>query len=613
MTQFFKRKDIFSTPQSLLATPNFLSGGLSRFKLLTIPLGLTIGLCTGMSWYVWDSYKSFEKVQSQDLRIQKLSGEIAYFDELLTSSARLAAATGDKRWEKRYFSYVPKLDEALAEAQKLLPTILKSDAFTKTNTANEKLVALETQAFYLVNKNNKKAAAALLLSSEYEEQKEIYSQGLVVVTVTLQKYINANIKAKSQQTFTAFALLLITLVILIFAWISVLQTILRYRRLIEFSPETIAVHKAGKIKYINSAGLKLFGARRPEELIDESIFNFICPSRQETLEAQAQQGKDTGVVIPIEHKLVRFDEQVIDIEIVETSVAYRGKPAIQVLIRDITKRKQTEAALLRAKLAEAAKLDLEKELIQRKQVEASIRDALKKETELGELKSRFVAMTSHEFRTPLTTILSSSELLERYGYKWSEDKQLNHLKRIQVAVEQMTGLLNDILLLGKAEAGKLEFHPRPLDVVKFCRDLLEEMELTSIHHKIAFRTQTLCTSSECLTTTCMDEKLLRHIFSNLLSNAIKYSPEGSTIDFSFVCQQECAVFQIADRGIGIPIADQDKLFDSFHRASNVGTISGTGLGLAIVKKSVDLHGGKLEVNSEVGVGTTITVTLPLNN
>ncbi len=192
-----------------------------------------------------------------------------------------------------------------------------------------------------------------------------------------------------------------------------------------------------------------------------------------------------------------------------------------------------------------------------------LKPPLEKEKELGELKSRFVAMTSHEFRTPLTTILSSIELLERYSYKWSKEKKLNHLGRIQVAVKQMTGLLNDVLLIGKAEAGKLQFNPLPLDLVKFCRNLVEEIELTSINHKIAFSTQAFCTSSECLTA-CMDEKLLKHIFSNLLSNAIKYSPQGSTINFSFVCQQEYAVFQIEDRGIGIPIADQDKLFDSCH-------------------------------------------------
>lgn len=252
-----------------------------------------------------------------------------------------------------------------------------------------------------------------------------------------------------------------------------------------------------------------------------------------------------------------------------------------------------------------------KDITERKQAEADIYSALEKEKKLGELKSRFVTMTSHEFRTPLTTILSSSELLELYSSKWSEEKKLNHLRRIQVAVKQMTSLLNDVLLVGKAEAGKLEFKPMPLDLVKFCRALVEEMELTSIHHKIAFVTQAFCTSRQYVTA-CMDEKLLRHIFSNLLSNAIKYSPQGSTISFSLDCQQGSAVFQIQDRGIGIPIADQDKLFDSFHRASNVGTISGTGLGLAIVKKAVDLHGGNITVNSEVGVGTTITVSLPLN-
>jgi PAS domain S-box-containing protein len=385
----------------------------------------------------------------------------------------------------------------------------------------------------------------------------------------------------------------------------------RYRHLVEFSPETIVVHHLGKIKYINLAGAKLFGVKRPVELIGKSIFNFLYSNRQETLEAQAQLRQDTKEAVMLtEDKLVRFDEQVIDVEIVETSIVYRGEPAIQVLIRDITERKQTESTLLRAKVIEAEKLDLEKEIATRKQVEASIRAALEKEKELGLLKSRFVTMTSHEFRTPLTTILSSSELLERYSHKWSEDKKLSHLKRIQVGVKQMTDLLNDVLLIGKAEAGKLEFNPTSLDLVQFCRDLVEEMELTSISHKITFRTQAFCTNSQCVTA-CMDEKLLRHILSNLLSNAIKYSPQDSTINFSFVCQQGCAVFQIEDQGIGVPIADQDKLFDSFHRASNVGTISGTGLGLAIVKKSVDLHGGKIKVSSEVGIGTTFTVSLPL--
>lgn len=240
--------------------------------------------------------------------------------------------------------------------------------------------------------------------------------------------------------------------------------------------------------------------------------------------------------------------------------------------------------------------------------QAEIRQALEKEKELSSLKSRFVTMASHEFRTPLTTILSSAELLEKYANKLVQEKKLQHLHRIQASVKHMTELLNNVLLIGKAEAGKLQFTPVPLDLAQFCRDLVEELQLgTGSNHTIAFASLGECS------TACMDEKLLRHILSNLLSNAIKYSPAGGTVNFELICNQGEAIFLVQDQGIGIPAADQAQLFNSFHRASNVGTISGTGLGLAIVKKSVDSHGGKITVKSEIGVGTTFTVTLPLEH
>jgi signal transduction histidine kinase len=244
------------------------------------------------------------------------------------------------------------------------------------------------------------------------------------------------------------------------------------------------------------------------------------------------------------------------------------------------------------------------DITERKQAEVEIYNALEKEKELGELKSRFVTTTSHEFRTPLSTILSSTEILERYNHKLSEDKKIQHLQRIQATAKNMTYLLNDVLLIGKAEAGKLELQPTPLELVQFCRDLVEEIQISTLTHTIVF-----CSEDKC-TTTYVDEKLLRHILSNLLSNAIKYSPQGGLVHFDLVCQQEEVIFRVQDQGIGIPSDDQVKLFDSFHRASNVGTISGTGLGLAIVKKSVDLHGGSIAVKSEVGVGTTFIVTIP---
>jgi PAS domain S-box-containing protein len=244
----------------------------------------------------------------------------------------------------------------------------------------------------------------------------------------------------------------------------------------------------------------------------------------------------------------------------------------------------------------------------RKQLEQELRVSLEKEKELNELKSRFVSMTSHEFRTPLSTILSSCELLEHYRHKWTPAKELTHLHRIQSAVKRMTDMLNDVLIIGKAEAGKLEYRPKPLDLVEYCWQLVEEVQLNfGNQHMISFTSQ--YESLQC----CMDEKLLGHILSNLLSNAIKYSPIGSNVKFTLAGEDGQAVIEIQDWGIGIPEEDLPRLFESFHRATNVGNILGTGLGLAIVKKCVDIHQGKIAVRSTLEFGTNFTVTLPLTN
>jgi PAS domain S-box-containing protein len=285
---------------------------------------------------------------------------------------------------------------------------------------------------------------------------------------------------------------------------------------------------------------------------------------------------------------------------------------------------------------------LAEDITSRKQAQEEIYKSLLKERELGELKSRFVSMTSHEFRTPLTTIQSSIELLEHYRHKLSQQKQITLMHRIQTAVERMTQMLDDILLIGEAESGKLEFNPTPLNLGKFCLDLVQELRLAYPNkQKITFSHQGECRLDLSSTNEAesnqldytpllldslnqeeyhnsqnlvlMDEKLLRHILSNLLSNAIKYSPSDSTIQFRLICSTGNAIFQIQDQGIGIPPEDQERLFESFHRATNVGTIQGTGLGLTIVKQCVDLHQGKITVSSIINKGTTFTVTLPLGN
>ena len=249
---------------------------------------------------------------------------------------------------------------------------------------------------------------------------------------------------------------------------------------------------------------------------------------------------------------------------------------------------------------------LQEEITERQRLESELRYALANERELSDLKSRIISVVSHEYRTPLATILSSTELLEHYSHSWAEEKKQRHFQRIETSVHHLTRLVNDVLMFSKAEAGKLEFNPVRLEVVAFCHELVEELQLTA-GEKYSINFRCLGIPQEVY----LDEKLLRQILSNLLSNALKYSPEGGEIQFELVFGQDTLIFRIQDQGIGIPLPDQSQLFDAFYRSSNVGTISGTGLGLAIVERCVNIHKGEILVESEVGVGTTFTVTLPL--
>ncbi|UBF25801.1 HAMP domain-containing histidine kinase [Kovacikia minuta CCNUW1] len=180
------------------------------------------------------------------------------------------------------------------------------------------------------------------------------------------------------------------------------------------------------------------------------------------------------------------------------------------------------------------------------------------------------------------------------------------MERIQASARHMTQLLDDVLFLGKTAAAKQEFKPSAIDLVQFCGELLEEVQLAwNADRKIHFICPDSCISAR------MDTGLLRHIFTNLLSNAIKYSAPDTVIRFELTHDQELAVFQIQDQGLGISEEDQQHLFESFHRGGNVGKIPGTGLGLAIVQQSTQLHRGTVAVKSQVGVGTTFTVKLPI--
>ena len=242
----------------------------------------------------------------------------------------------------------------------------------------------------------------------------------------------------------------------------------------------------------------------------------------------------------------------------------------------------------------------------RKQVESEIRKALEKERQLNNLKTRLVRTISHEYRTPLATILLGAETLTKYYDRLARDRKFSTLNKIQNAAKRMAQMVDDILLTNRIESGQFEFNPDLLDVVRFCENLVEEIGVLDNHaHRIISENQGNCKYVR------LDPTLLRQIIANLLTNAVKYSPEGSSVRLNINYSNESRViFEIEDQGIGILPEDESKIFDSFYRASNVETIPGTGLGLAIVKKAVDLHGGEIRFRSEAGVGTTFIVSLP---
>jgi len=246
------------------------------------------------------------------------------------------------------------------------------------------------------------------------------------------------------------------------------------------------------------------------------------------------------------------------------------------------------------------------DVTEQKRAEAELQNALAKERELSQLKSDFVSLVSHEFRTPLEIIMSSTDNLQRYHDRLAAAKREQLLNTINKSVRRMSGMMEEVLVLGRVESDKTEFKPVKFDLESCCRRVGDEIQTAT-----GKRCPVELELKGALRNAFGDENLLRHILSNLLSNAVKYSPEGSAVTLAAARKGSKAILRIIDRGYGIPVADQKRLFQAFHRGSNVRQVSGTGLGLVIVRRCVELHGGEILCESAEGKGTTFTVTLPL--
>ncbi len=249
--------------------------------------------------------------------------------------------------------------------------------------------------------------------------------------------------------------------------------------------------------------------------------------------------------------------------------------------------------------------ELQAEIGERQRAQTELHHALAAERELSELRTRFVSMVSHEFRTPLGVILSAAENLDSYFERLKPEQRRSQLDNVIQATRQMAKVMENVLFIGRAEAGKLEFKPVALDLASFCTSLVGQVQ-SSTENKCPIRFQ-----AGPLPAANGDESLLRHILTNLLTNAVKYSKNGAAIDFNLGRHDGEAVFRVQDHGIGIAAADQKQLFTAFHRGRNAGQVPGTGLGLVIVKRCVEVHRGQITYESAEGIGSTFTVTLPL--
>jgi len=309
--------------------------------------------------------------------------------------------------------------------------------------------------------------------------------------------------------------------------------------------------------------------------------------------------------------ITKFNQAFPDIPIIILTAFDDEELALQAMARgaqDYLVKDQVTTYLLRRSIRYAMERS---QIVQRlRDSEQATLQALEKEKELNQLKSYFVSMVSHEFRNPLTALQLTSEIILTSGDQLTPEKKQIYIKRMESTIQNMCQLLDEIMLLGKVDTGNFDIKLENINFQEFCEQLIGLLSCSDNNkHPIILNCVSVPNSLQ------LDPNLLRHICTNLISNAIKYSPEGNEVNViaNYVEVDRNLSFSVSDRGIGIPEAEQSRLFNTFSRCSNVGKIHGTGLGLAIVKRCVDLWGGEIQVESQVGNGTKFTVTLPVGS
>jgi len=353
----------------------------------------------------------------------------------------------------------------------------------------------------------------------------------------------------------------------------------RFERLFRGNPTLIALSTLPDQRFfdVNDAFLRVLGFLK-DEVVGKTAADlglFLDPEQQAAVAAQLM--KD-GQIANFELQVRRKDKSVLDSLFSGEVISSQGQQYFLTVMIDITERKRVETELLRTLIAER---------------------------ELVTLKNTFVSMVSHEFRTPLSAILGAAEMLEDFYDRLAPEKRADYFLMIRREIERLTAMLQDVLLQGQLEAGRIQFQPRSTDVVALCREVVARTQTAFPKHPpVHFEADAPAGRA------LADGGLLEPVLSNLLSNAFKYSPALTPVHFTVRRVGKEWEIQVRDQGIGIPEADQAALFSAFRRGGNVGSIKGTGVGLYVVKKCAELHGGRVELRSQAGQGSTFVFAFP---
>ncbi len=577
-------------------------------RALTVSLIITIVLFVAFGYLIWHSYEDFENTELANLRLRELNGIILHYDEVLTMSARMAAATGNLFWAERYRHFEPLLDAAIKEAKKMAPQTFMTQAAAMTDNANTKLVAMEKQSFNLVQAGNAEAASVLLSSGNYEKEKSLYRKGIEQISSGLDNRIQASIKSRYRQGLFAVTSVAVVVPALLLIWLIVLRTLKIYINDLKRTEEAL---REGEERYrslfnnnhsimllidpenadivdANQAATEFYGWRH-EELIGKKMTDINTLTNEQVFQEIERAKKEQRRQFYFSHRL--SNGAIRNVEVYSGPITVYGRELLYSIVHDITERKKAEEALREGQ-----------EKITR----------LKKMESLGLLAGG----VAHDLNNVLSGIVSYPELLL---LDLPEDSSLR--KPIEIMREsghRAVAIVQDLLTVARRVAITTE----PLNLNDIIRDYLHSPEfykLKTFHPAVTIKTN----FDNDLLNIAGSRVHIRKVVMNLVSNAseaiegsgnVAISTMNRYIDrplrgYDDVRIGEYTVLAVSDDGSGIPSEDLGRIFEPFYTKKMMGR-RGTGLGLSVVWNVVQDHQGYIDVQC-VENGTTFELYFPI--